>query len=115
MNITITGRKFEMTKPLRDYFEEKIEKTLKYAIDVIDIHAIMSMDRYLHTVEIAFNFKKHRIFARESSVDMYSSIDMAVDKIIKQLRRYHDRIKTYKKRDRTWNIRSIGELCEGGI
>lgn len=96
MNINITGRKIEITQPLRQHIEERVRKSLKYTDRVIDVHVIMNMERYLHTVEMTFNLEGQTVFAKESSGDMYSSIDLAMDKIVKQLRRYHDRLKSHK-------------------
>lgn len=98
MNITISGRKVEVSQPLRQHAEDKIKKALKYTDKIIDAHVVMSMEKYAHIVEITFNLEKKTIFAKESSGDMYSSIDLAIDKIVKQLRRYHDRLKDHKVR-----------------
>jgi len=96
MNITISGRKIEITQSLRQHAEDKIKKTLKYSDKIIDVHVIMYMERYLHTVEMTFNLDKKTIFAKEVSGDMYSSVNLAIDKIIKQLCKYHDRLKEHK-------------------
>ena len=97
MDIIISGRKkIEVTEPLRQHAEERIKKALKYTDKIIDVHVIMSKERYLHTAEIAFKLEGQTVFAKESSGDMYSSIDLAIAKIVKQLRKYHDRLKSHK-------------------
>ncbi|MBL7170932.1 MAG: ribosome-associated translation inhibitor RaiA [Candidatus Omnitrophica bacterium] len=96
MNLTISGRKIEVTQSLRQHAEDKIKKALKYSDKIIDAHVVMSMEKYIHTVEITFNLEGKTIFAKESSGDMYTSVDLAINKIIKQLRRYHDRLKDHK-------------------
>jgi putative sigma-54 modulation protein len=96
MNITISGRKIDVTQPLRQHTKEKIKKASKYTDKIIDVHVIMSMERYLHVVEITFNLEGQTIFAKELSRDMYSSIDSAMNKIVKQLRKYHDQLKSHK-------------------
>lgn len=96
MNINITGRKIELTQALRRHTEDKIKKALRFTDKVIDVHVIMSLEKYLHWVEMTFNLEGQTIFAKEASADMYSSIDQAIAKIVKQLQRYRERLKSHK-------------------
>ena len=50
------------------------------------------------TAEITLNIKGGRFVGHDTSNDMYTSIDGAVDKIVKQLSRIKDRVKYHKSR-----------------
>ena len=49
MNIIISGRKFKITEALRRHAEDKIKKALEYTDKVIDVHIIMSLEKYCPT------------------------------------------------------------------
>lgn len=53
----------------------------------------MSVEKHWHIADFTLYIKGFTLKAKERSEDMYSSIDLALDKIEKQLRRHKDRLK----------------------
>ncbi|MDD5634375.1 MAG: HPF/RaiA family ribosome-associated protein, partial [Candidatus Omnitrophica bacterium] len=49
--------------------------------------------------EVILHMGKHRLIAKESSIDMHSSIDQAYDSLKKQLTRLHDKANSKKRRN----------------
>ncbi len=106
MQVTVTGRKIEMTDALRNYAEEKILKKVKKHMDrTIDAHIVLSVEKYRHIAEVTINVNGTIIHGKEETEDMYSSIDSAVDKIERQMKRHKERIVALKSK------REAG-LCE---
>jgi putative sigma-54 modulation protein len=85
----------------RDYAREKLEKIKKYFPDPISAHVVMSTERgYRHAADV--NIQLHNgliIKGTEISEDMYSSIDLVMDKIERQVRRYKEKIRHHKARE----------------
>lgn len=101
MQISVTGRHVEITDAIRDHTHGKIEHALAEFPRVESVHVILSVEKYRHLAEIVIQAASHvRVDAREESSDMYASIDGAVDKAAKQLRRVWDRRHDHKSRER---------------
>ena len=93
---TFTFRNTESTEALRGHTEDKLEKIKKHLISTADAHCIFKVEGARHTAEITLNSTGGRFVGHETSNDMYTSIDGAVDKIVKQLSRIKERVKYHK-------------------
>jgi putative sigma-54 modulation protein len=92
MNISVTCRHMDLTDALREHAHAKVESDL---IDprVESVHVILDVQRTTHKAEVVLQGKQHiRLEADESSEDMYKSIDRAVEKMAKQLKKIHDKV-----------------------
>lgn len=97
MQVTITFRGMESTESLKSYVKERIEHIEKYFDRSVEVHAVLSLERYLHHSDITIQAGSYLLRGKVKSEDMYKSIDEAVDKIEKQLKRYKDKMKTTKR------------------
>lgn len=96
MQVNITFRNLEPTEALKAYANEKIDHVVKKYVDrATEAHVVLSLERYLHDADIEIH--AGRFFTRgcEKSDDMYKSIDLAVGKIEKQLKRYKEKLKKH--------------------
>jgi putative sigma-54 modulation protein len=100
MHIAVTFRHMEATDALKEYAREKLEKIKKYFPDPISAHVVMTTERgYQHNCDV--NIQLHNgltIKGTESTEDMYSSIDLVMAKIERQVRRYKEKIRGHKAR-----------------
>jgi putative sigma-54 modulation protein len=96
MKITITGRHVEVTPSLKDYAEKKAAKFEKYFHQLIDTNMIMAVEKLDHVVELLINGDGVQFYAVEKSGDMYSSIDLIVDKMEKQIVKYKEKHSGHK-------------------
>lgn len=94
-NIQITGRHVEITNAMKDYALEKVSKIEKFTHRIIDINVIMDIQRTDHRAEIIVKFDHSKIRSHASSSDMYASIDLAVAKLEKQIRKYKDKLRDH--------------------
>lgn len=97
MQANITFRGMESTESLKSYVKERIEHIEKYFDRAVEAHAVLSLERYLHHADITIHAGSYLLRGKVKSEDMYKSIDEAVDKIEKQLKRYKDKLKTTKR------------------
>ncbi len=97
MQVTITGRHFEVTPAIKQYLIDKISKLEKHFPRLVEAHAILSVEKYRHIAEIAITAKNIRIAGKEETEDMYASIDKIIHSMESRLKRYRDRIKDHNK------------------
>ncbi len=97
MNTQVAFRQMETSPALRDYATGKLERIVdKYVSGSIDASVVMTVQKYWHIADFTLSIKNLTVKGQERSEDMYSSIDLALDKIEKQLRRHKDRIRDHK-------------------
>jgi putative sigma-54 modulation protein len=101
MELNITFRHMEPIDTLKDYAREKVERANKYLDRAGDAHVVLSIEaRHLHHADITIHSGSFVLRGREKSEDMYASIDLAMDKIERQLRRYKERLKHHHGKER---------------
>lgn len=97
MNTSIVGRHIELTEPIKDYVNSSIEIFKKYNLDIISVNAIIFQEekngRKAFTFEFTLNIAHlDTVVVKQKDKDLYSAIDIAVDRVSKVLRRHHDKI-----------------------
>lgn len=101
MKINIRGKnKLEITPALRAYAEEKVGKLagLFNPRHEITAHVLCKVYDSYHAVEVTIP-TKHLILRAESEADtMYAAIDLVVDKLERQLKKYKSRINSIVKK-----------------
>lgn len=98
METTFTFRNLETSEALKNLTLKKLERLDKYLIKPTKLHIIFHVERFQHQVEITLNANGIQYVSHEKASDMYSSIDGAVAKLERQLRRYKERIQKHKPR-----------------
>ena len=112
MQVNITFRGMESTESLKSYVKERIEHIEKYFDRAVEAHAVLSLERYLHHADITIQAGSYLLRGKTKSEDMYKSIDEAVDKIEKQLKRYRDKLKTTKRKDEDKGVKARHQVFE---
>ena len=92
MNVNVRGKNIVVTPALKEYVEKKITKITRQFKTVGDISAVLKVEKGNHIVEITVPASGILIRAQESTKDMYSSIDLVVEKIERQVHKYKTRL-----------------------
>ena len=98
MQITITARHFELTKAIRDYVETSCLKLKKYFDHIITVHATLALENSRNLCELSLHAAKFSLQSQAEEMDMYLSIDNALDKMEGQIKKLKDRITDHQKR-----------------
>ena len=98
MNITVTGRHMEMTDALKSYVETGLQKLRVHFDKAATADVVLTVEKHRHIAEMNVHANGIRIHGKESSSDMYASVDVVLDKIGKQVQKYRDRINQHQPR-----------------
>lgn len=98
MQITITARHFELTKAIRDYVESSCLKVKKYFDNIINIHVTLALENSRNICEITLHASKFALQSESEEMDMYLSIDTALEKMEGQIKKLKDRVTDHQKR-----------------
>ena len=108
MQLSTTFRHMEASQAVRTYAEEKLEKIRKYFHkDPISAHAVFSVERgFHHVADINITLPNGLVInAKETTDDMYSSIDLAVARIERQVRKWKEKIRDHKPHGPQFSLR----------
>jgi putative sigma-54 modulation protein len=110
MQVTITGRHFEVTPSIKEHLMQKISKLEKYFPHLVQAHAILSVEKYRHIAELTLMAKNFRIAGKEETEDMYVSIDKIIHTMENRLKRYQDKIKDHKSKESNKKLIPLSEF-----
>ena len=98
MQLSVTFRHMDATEALKEYAREKVERIRKYFPDPIKAHVVLACDRgYNHIADVMLTLHNGIVIkGNETTEDMYSSIDLVMAKIERQVRRYKEKIRHHK-------------------
>ena len=83
---TIRGKNIEITQPLREYVEKRVGKVTKYFDKVEGINVLLTVTKGQHVVEVTVEVPNGVLLrGEESTTDMYTSIDLVVEKLERQI------------------------------
>ncbi len=99
MKLEVTGRHVNVTEALKAYANEKTERFNKVNKRINDVHVILAVDGKESIVEVIANLVRGgRIVANERHESMYAAIDLATDKVMRQLQKRKERVKDHHRR-----------------
>lgn len=96
MNVNITGRGVNVSEKFRDYASKKILKLEKYFHQIIDIKVILFTEKLDHAVEIVVFADGVQFYGIEKAAEFYSAVDLLIDKLEGQVRKYKEKQDDYK-------------------
>jgi putative sigma-54 modulation protein len=99
MKYVIRGEKVEITEAIKNYIMEKIGKLDKYfqTPDEIKANVLVRIRGKEQIVEVTIPIKKIVLRCEERDEDLYKAIDLASDKLERQLRKNKTKMMKQKK------------------
>ena len=94
MKYNIRGNKLEVTDAINDYITSKVSKLEKYLDDndEVEAKALISTRGKDQKVEVTIWSGKYNIRAEEVNPDLYAAIDLVVDKLERQFKKYRGKL-----------------------
>ena len=97
MAVEVTARHMEQPEGAQDYARGKAEVLIADFPRIEHVHVILDIEKHRNTAKIVVQAKNHiRFESDEESDDMYVSIDTAIDKMERRLRKNRDRIQDHR-------------------
>ncbi len=95
-DVSVTFRHLETTPSLKKYAKEKVSRVKQFFGSKNEISIVLSSEKHRYMADITLKAKKITINAKEETDDMYSAIDLAVDKLDRQMKKYKEKLKHHK-------------------
>ncbi len=97
MQVRVTGRHIDVTRPLRDHVARRLAKLEHFFHNLLDAHVILFLERDDHVTDITVTGNHVTLHVRERDPDMYAAVDRAVHRLERQVRKHKDRVTRRKK------------------
>jgi len=91
MQILTTTRHCELDQEVRLHAQRRLEKLEKFARDIHEAHLVVTAEGYRHSAEITLRLNHHELVSREESTEPKVAIDLATDRLERQLRRFKEK------------------------
>ncbi|MFD1038875.1 ribosome hibernation-promoting factor, HPF/YfiA family [Virgibacillus byunsanensis] len=94
MKYNIRGENLEVTGAIRDYVEKKISKLERYfdTPPTSDVHVNLSVYNDEQRIEVTIPMTNLLLRGEVQHVDLYAAIDLVVDKLERQIRKYKTKV-----------------------
>jgi putative sigma-54 modulation protein len=90
--VRLTGRHIVVTEAMENYFRQRLGALHLDYPAILEIHGLLGHEKYRHRVDIILRCNRHITIKTSSETnDMYASIDQAVDRTARKMRKYHTR------------------------
>ncbi|WP_027721906.1 ribosome hibernation-promoting factor, HPF/YfiA family [Maridesulfovibrio zosterae] len=101
MNIVFTFKNFDASEHLKEYANTRFSKLVKFVTnpDNTEMQVNLSVEKFRHVAEVVLSSDHLQISAYEVSEDMYSTVDMVLDKLEAQLRRAREKMRSHRRKE----------------
>ncbi len=100
MQLSVTFRHMEPSDSLKDYARDKISRVERLLDSAMEANVVLSVEKFRHTADVVITADGLKIKGQEQTEDMYSALDMVVDKLERQVKSYREKLKNRKSKDR---------------
>lgn len=97
MNLSITARRFKLPDAMKHYVEQKASKLDRYYDGIIKMDVILGWEKLTRFAELKIDVNSKQIVIKEISENMRKSIDLALDRAERQLKKHKSKIRKIEK------------------
>ena len=105
MQTSVTFKNLDPSEHLKAYVSDKLDRFDKFLDNPAEANVVLAVEKFRHIAEINISGDKLSIIGKEETNDMYSAIDMVLDKLEKQIKKNKQKIRerrsTSKNRNRS--------------
>jgi len=96
MQKSISFINLDPSDTLKAYASEKLDRFDKFLDNPARANVVLTVEKFRHIAEISISADGFMVNAHEETSDMYSAIDMALDKLDKQIRKNKKKFKKHR-------------------
>lgn len=93
MQTSVTFKNLDPSNNLKSYISDKLDRFDKYLHNPGEANVVLSVEKFRHIAEVNIVGDRMTINGKEETEDMYSAIDMVLDKLEKQIKRSKQKIR----------------------
>jgi putative sigma-54 modulation protein len=99
MHIAFTFKNFEPSEHLKKYARRRFEKLGRFfgKASGLDVQVSLSVDKFRHRCDVQIGGEGLQLTAAEQMEDMYASIDLVLDKLEAQIKKYVSKVKEHRR------------------
>jgi putative sigma-54 modulation protein len=113
VQIKISARHGHLSDATQQFIREKAQKLLHFFERIMSIEVTVDLKNDIKLVEFLVSAEhKHDFVARESNTDILAAVDLAVDKLEGQLRRYKEKVQDRRRTPSAGEVTGMPALEE---
>ena len=93
MQTSVTFKNIDPSDHLKSYVGDKLDRFDKFLDNPAEANVVLAVEKFRHIAEINVAGDKLTIIGSEETNDMYSAIDMALDKLETQIKKSKQKIR----------------------
>ena len=101
MNTSVRFKNLEPSDALKSYVSEKLNRMEKYFNGPAEANVVLSIEKFRHSAEINIIGDRLTINGKEETEEMYSAIDMVLDKLEGQIKKNKQKSRQYRAKGKT--------------
>lgn len=107
MHISLTFKNMEPSDHLKQYIDSRFEKLAKYVNDSEEPELLVNLhvEKFRHMADVVLTADNVHLSAYEESEDMYTTIDLVLDKLEAQLRKMREKQKAKRRSGKDRSVR----------
>ena len=99
IKVSVTFRHTAPTDALKKYVEQKLHRIGKYFSRPLDARVILAVEsKDCQVAEVELHTHGATIHGKEQNQDMYAAVDLALDKIQRQIKKQKEKTKLNRRR-----------------
>jgi ribosome hibernation promoting factor len=98
MQTSVTFKNLDPSEPLKAYVRDKLDRFDKYLSNPAEASVVLNVEKFRHIAEINIVGDRLAINGKEETEDMYSAIDMVLDKLEIQIKKHKQKIRERRSR-----------------
>ena len=104
MNTSVRFKNLEPSDALKSYVSEKLNRMEKYFNGPAEANVVLSIEKFRHSAEINIIGDRLTINGKEETEEMYSAIDMVLDKLEGQIKKNKQKSRQYRAKGREFSL-----------
>ncbi|MBW1826800.1 MAG: ribosome-associated translation inhibitor RaiA [Deltaproteobacteria bacterium] len=96
MHTSVTFKNLDSSENLKSYVGDKLDRFDKYLYNPAEANVVLSVEKFRHMAEINIIGDRLNIYGKEATDDMYSAINMVLDKLETQIKKYKQKNRQHR-------------------
>jgi len=100
MQTSVTFKNLDSSEHLKKYVSDKLDRFDRLLDNPAEANVVLRVEKFRHIAEINIIGDRMTINGKEETEDMYSAIDMVLDKLEKQIKKGKEKIRERRAKSR---------------